>query len=86
MAILFGIAEPLAESNHLGNFDRGHYEEHFYEITLNLDQWFRCCLRHFLSRALAVIWFAGVEPFRQFWNRALGGTFVCNYFKFGPAV
>ena len=33
------------EENHLCNFGRGHYEEHFCEVILNLDQWFRkkCC-------------------------------------------
>ena len=25
---------------HLYNFGRGHYEEHFCEIILNLNQWF----------------------------------------------
>ena len=34
----------------LCNFGRGHYEEHFCEIILNLDQWFRrrCHLKIFL--------------------------------------
>ena len=31
----------LAERNHLGNFGRGHYENNFCEIILNLDQWLR---------------------------------------------
>ena len=40
------------EQNHLDNFGRGHNEEHFCEIILNLDQWFkRCHLKIFLSRA-----------------------------------
>ena len=34
----------LVEPNHLYNFCRGYQEEHFYEIILNLDQWFRRCL------------------------------------------
>ena len=29
------------ERNHLGNFGRGHYEEHFCDFTLNLGQWCR---------------------------------------------
>ena len=29
------------EQNHLGNFRRELYEEHFCEIILNLDQWFK---------------------------------------------
>ena len=38
------------EQNHLCNFGRGHHEEHFCEIILNLDQWFgwRCHLKTFL--------------------------------------
>ena len=36
--------------NHLCNFGRGHDEEHFCEIILNLDQWIRrrCHLKIFL--------------------------------------
>ena len=46
----------LAERNHIiGNFGRGHYEEHFCKIILNLDQWFRCHLKYFLSTALVAI-------------------------------
>ena len=30
------------------NFGRGHYEENFCEITLNLGQWFRRCFYIFL--------------------------------------
>ena len=39
-----------AELNHLGNVGRGHYEEHFCEYILNLDQRFRrrCRLKIFL--------------------------------------
>ena len=46
--------------NHLCNFGRGHYEEQFCEIILNLDQWFRrrCLLKIFL------IWSSG-GPFVQ---------------------
>ena len=33
----------LVERYRLGNFGKGHYEEHFCENILNLDQWFRCC-------------------------------------------
>ena len=48
-----------AERNHLGNFGRGYYEELFCEINLNLGQWFRrrCCLKDFLSGALAALLF-----------------------------
>ena len=57
-----------AEQNHLGKFGRGHYEEHFCEIILNLDQLFRkCCLKYFLSIALVAILIGEAEPFRQFW-------------------
>ena len=43
------------EQNRLDIFGKGHYEEHFCEIILNLDQWFRrrCRLKYFLSRVLA---------------------------------
>ena len=40
------------ERNHLCNFGRGYFEEQFCEIILNLGQWFRCCLKDFLSGAL----------------------------------
>ena len=40
----------FAEQNHLRYFGRGHHEENFCEIILNLDQWFRrtWCLKIFL--------------------------------------
>ena len=43
------------------NFDRGYHEEQFCEIILNLDKWFkrRCCLKYFLSGALAALLFSG---------------------------
>ena len=44
---------------------RVHHEEQFCEIILNLGQWFRCCLKYFLSGALAVL-FGGAEPLVQF--------------------
>ena len=67
----------LSEWNHLCNFGKGHYEEHFCEIILNLGQWFRRCrLKDFLSEALAALLFTGVEPFMQFWKRASWGTFM----------
>ena len=34
------------------NLGRGHYEDHFCEIILNLDQRLRCPLKIFLSLAL----------------------------------
>ena len=36
-----------------------YHEEQFCEIILNLGQWFRrrCCLKDFLSEALAVVLF-----------------------------
>ena len=55
------------ERNYLCNFGRGYQEEQFYEINLNIDQWFRRChLKDFLSGNLAVLLFGGVEPFLQF--------------------
>ena len=46
-----------AECNHLCNFGRGYYEQQFCEIILNLGHWFRsrCCLKDFLSGALAAL-------------------------------
>ena len=35
------ILALVAELNILVNFGRRHYEEHFFEIIFNLDQWFR---------------------------------------------
>ena len=63
---LFSPAQP----NHLCNFGRGHYDEHFSEIILNLDQWlsWRCRFKTF--RALLATLFSGEEPFVQFWTRA----------------
>ena len=62
----------LTEQNHLGNFRGGHYEEHFCEIILNLDEWFRRCrFKIFLSRARAAILSGGAKPFGQFWQMAL---------------
>ena len=34
-----------AEQNHYCNIGKGHYEEQFCEIILNLDQWFRRCFK-----------------------------------------
>ena len=56
------------------HFSRGHYEEHFCESILNLDQWFRCGLKYFSSRALAAMLFGGAKGFRHFLLRALGGV------------
>ena len=30
--------------------------------------------------------FGGPEPFMQFWQRAIWGTFILNYFKVGPVA
>ena len=56
-----------AEQNNLCNFGRRHHEEHFCNFFLNVDQWFkRCCLKNFLSRALASLMYSGLEQFMQF--------------------
>ena len=57
-----------AEWNHLCNFCRGHYAEHFCEIILNSDQWFskRCGLKDLLSRALAALRLGGDKPLSTF--------------------
>ena len=55
----------LADPNYLCNFGRRYHEKQFCEIILNFDQWFRsrCCLKYFLSRALAILLIGGAEPF-----------------------
>ena len=35
----------FVEPDHLCNFSRRHYRERSCESILNLDQWFRCCLK-----------------------------------------
>ena len=79
-ALLFSI---IMKCYHLCNSVRGYYEEQFCEIILNLGQWFRsrCCLKDFLSGALAKFLFGGAEPFIQFWKRASWGTFMWSYVK-----
>ena len=37
------------------NFGGGYHAEQFCEIILNFDEWFRCRLKDFLSRALAAL-------------------------------
>ena len=60
------------ECNYLCKFGRGYHKE----ITSNLDQWFRCRLKDFLSGALAALLFGRAELFVQFWLRALRGSFL----------
>ena len=55
-----------AESNNLCNLGRGYPENQFCEFSLNLDLWFRCPLKIFLSGALAALLFSRAEPFMQF--------------------
>ena len=74
-----------AEQNDLGNFGRRHYEVHFRKIILNLDLWFRRCLLK-----IFLIYSSGghlVQQSKTNWailQRALWGTFLENYFAFGP--
>ena len=66
-----------AEPNHLWNYIRGYVEEQFCESILNLGQWFkrRCCLKDFLSGALAALLFGGEESLIQgLQKRASWGT------------
>ena len=51
-----------SEQNHLYNFGRRHHHQQFSKIILNLDQRFRrkCCLKIFLSRALAAPLFSNI--------------------------
>ena len=53
-----------AEPNNLCNFGRGCYEGQCCEDILNLGLWVRrCCLKDFLSEALAALLCGGAEPF-----------------------
>ena len=51
-------------------FAKVHHEGQFYEVSLNLEQWFRrrCRLRCFLSRSRALVapLSDGAEPLEQF--------------------
>ena len=71
------------DRNHVGNFGRGHYEKHFYVIILiwTSGSGGHVVWRCFISRALVVILISGADPFRQFWQTALVGTFFWNYFS-----
>ena len=50
-----------AEQNNVCNFGRGHYEEQFCKIILNLDQWYRskCFLK------ISLIWSSGGPSVQQ---------------------
>ena len=61
-------------------------EQQFCEIILNLGQWFRCCLKDFLSVDLAALLFGWAEPFMQFCKRASWGTFMCSNILFEQVV
>ena len=56
------------EQIQLSNFDRVPYEEHLYDIILNLGQLFRrgCCLKIFLVLALDAILFSRAKLLKQF--------------------
>ena len=55
MAVLFSGAEPFKQ------FNRMHYEEHFGEIILNFDQWFRCYLKIFFIFSSSNSLFSGAR-------------------------
>ena len=60
------LRQPLCsvERNHMCNVGRRHHEEHFYEVILNFDQWYRRCrLGIFLIRSSGC-------PFAQ-WSEAI---------------
>ena len=60
-------------------------KKQFCEIILNLDLWFRrrCCLKDFLSGALAALMFSEAEPC-NFGSRHYGDHSCEVNFKFGP--
>ena len=74
----------LSEQNLLCNFGRGHYQEQFCEIILNLGQWLRrCCLKDFLSGALTAS--CSVEK-NHLCNFGIRHHEEHSYFKFRPVV
>ena len=63
------------------NFGRGHHKEHFCEINLNLDLWFRrFCLKDFLSGALVALMFGGAKPFVKFLEEGIIGNIPVKLF------
>ena len=59
------------QPNHLCNFSRRHYVEHFYEIILNLNQWFRGEMLFKDVSNLVALLLSRAELFLQVWTRAL---------------
>ena len=49
------------EQNCLCNFGRGHHKEHFFEIILKFDKWFRRCRLKILSLGLVAILFSRAD-------------------------
>ena len=68
------------EHDHLCNFVKGYYEEQFFEIILNLGQWYRRCrLKDFLSGALASLLFSGAKHLCNFKGGIMGNFHVKLY-------
>ena len=84
MVILFSRADGLS------NFRRGHYEERFCEISLNLDQWFRRrCHSKDISYLETRKAFCSAERNRFFFCnlvKDIMGNIHVNYFAFGLGV
>ena len=77
-----------AERNYLCNFGGGHHEEHFCELILYLDQWFRrrCRLKIFLikSSGTTFAWRSGTIC--AILVKGIMRNNLWNYFEFGPVV
>ena len=81
------LKQPFSsmEPHHFCNLIRVYHEDHFYEIILNLDQWFRRCpFKDLLSEALEALLFSWGEPFVQFKVEGIMGNIPVKVFKFGP--
>ena len=65
-----------AVRNNLFKFGRGYQKEQFCEIILNLDQWFRCCLKDFLSGTLATLVFGSGTIYAIFVEGIMGHIHV----------
>ena len=75
------------QQNHLCNFGRGHQEEHFCEIILNLDQWFRrCCLKIFLILSSGDPFVQRSETICAILVDGTNRNHSLNFFDFGPVI
>ena len=70
-----------AECNHMCNFARWYYEKQICGIIMNLGQWFRsrCCLKEFLSGALAALLFDSGNHYAILKEGIMGNIYLKLY-------